>query len=51
MPSRNKSQPKERGGSGKSSASRPLKSLPARKDSTLKGGKRSQVKDAHDKYA
>lgn len=51
MPSRNKSHEKPRTPSEKAPASRPLKSLPARKSSAIKGGKRTQVKDANDKYA
>jgi hypothetical protein len=44
---------KSQGKSGSASAktARPLKSLPARKAGSIKGGKRSQVKDANDKYA
>jgi hypothetical protein len=48
MASRNKTPGKSTSGSGKSA--RTLKTLPARK-TAIKGGKRSQVKDAHDKYA
>jgi hypothetical protein len=49
MASRIKSPGKSSSLSGKDSRS--LKSLPARKAASIKGGKRTQVKDANDRYA